>query len=445
MKKEYVKMVTAVIMALIFMMGIMPCSNANAANTGTFNVMSANVAGLPGILSSSNPKANTIQMGSFLNNYDIVSVQEDFAYHRDLISKVKHPYLTEHSGNVPYGDGMNFMSNFELNNITRVKWKDSYGFIKDGADQMTPKGILYSSVKISDGYYIDVYDIHTDAGDDEGSYAARRSNMNQLGKMIREYSEGKAVIVIGDTNSRYTRAQDNFETAVLKTCGLRDAWIEKKCGGIIPKDGAALMDSSNRNSSSNEVVDKIWYRSGQDVTLKAVSYDLLTNFTDGNGNQLSDHYPITSTFSFSLNKNIRTSELYGGDRGSIFSFLTKMGNNFPKAVSIRAANRLDAISFTYAHAAVSAGGNGGDLKTMKLADGEYITSVQVSKAKASWNSSYRISYIKIQTNFGNILEGGKQGALYTYTAPSGYGVAGIYGYSGDEIDSIGVIYRKFHN
>ena len=114
----------------------------------TFNVLSLNVAGLPAVLSSSNPSANTRLMSPLLNNYDVVSVQEDFAYHDDLTSKVTLTYLTPTSGNVPLGDGMNFMSRFSLYETTRYKWKDSSGFISHGADQMTTKGILYYSKKI---------------------------------------------------------------------------------------------------------------------------------------------------------------------------------------------------------------------------------------------------------------------------------------------------------
>ena len=61
-----------------------------AYERGRFNVLSLNVAGLPEVLSSSNPKENTLQMSPLLNGYDIVSIQEDFAYHDDLIKYDTH-------------------------------------------------------------------------------------------------------------------------------------------------------------------------------------------------------------------------------------------------------------------------------------------------------------------------------------------------------------------
>ena len=89
---------------MIFSTSLLPIGRTNVQATETsktFNVLSLNVAGLPAVLSSSNPSKNTRLMSPLLNNYNLVSVQEDFAYHNDLISKVTLPYLTPHSGNVP--------------------------------------------------------------------------------------------------------------------------------------------------------------------------------------------------------------------------------------------------------------------------------------------------------------------------------------------------------
>lgn len=415
---------------------------AKAETRGSFNVLSLNVAGLPQGLSSSNPKDNTLQMSPLLNDYDFVSVQEDFAYHDDLIKYDNHRFKTETSGNVPKGDGMNFMSKFSLHNTLRQKWNKSHGFINDGADAMTPKGILYSSIQVGPGYFIDVYDIHTDAGDDEGSFEARRDNMNQLAALIKERSEGKAVIVIGDTNSRYTRSQDNFEQAVLRTCNLRDPWIDLVRHGSVPGDGNALTNYNNPNSGEHEVVDKIFYRSSDNIDLNAVQYDLLSNkFVDKNGKQLSDHYPITARFNYTLKDNFKMSDTYGGNDGNGFSFISAAKNSLPTEISISGGNRIDSVSFKYGNRECRAGGNGGTSKTLRLRSGEYIKSLEVSKAKKGNSGSERVSYMKIVTNFGNVIENGKRGQTVTMQAPDGYAISGLYGACGDEIDKVGVIYK----
>ena len=417
-------------------------AQASESSQGSFRVLSLNVAGLPGIISSSDPAKNTVKMSPLLNEYDLVSVQEDFAYHKQLISQVTLPYLTPTSGNVPVGDGMNFLSAFPLYETQRYKWNDSHGFITNGADQMTPKGILYSSMEIAPGYYIDIYDIHTDAGTDPGSMAARESNLKQLAELILQKSSGKAVIVIGDTNCRYTR--DKIRETVLDPCGVTDIWVEYMRGGVEPVFGSdALIDEENRNSAANEVVDKIWYRSGKNVELSVDYYALKTDFTDEDGNQLSDHFPITATFRYELKENVLTTQTYGGGGGTGFSFMEAMGERMPEKIAIRTGSRVDGIAFTYQGEEVSAGGSGGTYQELTLADGEYIVSMEVCKAKKSLTSTYRISYVKFVTNLGNVLEGGKkEKEVFTFRAPEGYGLAGVHGSCDSEIDRLGAIYLR---
>ena len=177
---------------------------------GSFNILSYNVGGLPEIISSSKPSKYTKQISPKLNDYDIINVQEDFGYNDDLTSQLKLPFRTKFTGNVPFGNGLMTFSKFPLYMTSNEKWKDTHGFIEDGADEMIPKGFCYSSVEIKPGYFIDIYNIHTDADTDEQSMAARRSNMAQLSEYINNNSAGKAVIVFGDTNSRYTRKGDDF-------------------------------------------------------------------------------------------------------------------------------------------------------------------------------------------------------------------------------------------
>ena len=66
-------------------------AQASESSQGSFRVLSLNVAGLPGIISSSDPAKNTVKMSPLLNEYDLVSVQEDFAYHKQQITQVTLP------------------------------------------------------------------------------------------------------------------------------------------------------------------------------------------------------------------------------------------------------------------------------------------------------------------------------------------------------------------
>ena len=399
---------------------------------GSFNILSYNVGGLPEIISSSTPSKYTKLISPKLNDFDVVNVQEDFGYNSDLTSKLNFPYQTEFTGNVPFGNGLMTFSRFPLYMSTNVKWVDTHGIIVDGADQMIPKGFCYSSIEIKPGFFIDIFNLHTDADTDEESMAARRSNMAQLAEYINKVSAGKAVIVFGDTNSRYTRVGDDFYELLLKPCNLKDAWIENVMDGIIPEKGDSRM--VDELGQYGEVVDKIWFRSGKNVEINAATFKVLfTEFTDSEGNQLSDHYPVTSRIDYKLLDNIKTTDTFGGGGGEGFSFVDKVGGKYPWSVTISTGDRVDRVGFTYfEYGLVTAGGTAGNEQTFVFRDGEYITSVTVCKDKKNLISTYRISYIDIKTNLGGELSGGKcKKDTMTFEAPEGYGIAGFIGYASE--------------
>jgi endonuclease/exonuclease/phosphatase family metal-dependent hydrolase len=410
---------------------------------GSFTILSYNVGGLPEIISSSKPSKYTKQISPKLNDYDIINVQEDFGYNDDLTSQLKLPFRTKFTGNVPFGNGLMTFSKFPLYMTSNEKWKDTHGFIEDGADEMIPKGFCYSSVEIKPGYFIDIYNIHTDADTDEQSMAARRSNMAQLSEYIDNISAGKAVIVFGDTNSRYTRKGDDFYELLLKPRGLKDAWIQNVMDGVIPPIGDSLM--VNDLGEKGEVVDKIFFRSGKNVQINASTFKLLlTEFTDSEGNQLSDHYPITSRIDYKLLDNIQTSDTFGGTGGTGFSFVDKVGGKYPRSVTISTGERVDRVGFTYfEHGLVTAGGNGGSDQIYVFRNGEYLSSMTVCQDQKSALGTYRVSYISLTTNLGESISGGKcKKDSVTFTPPKGYAIAGFIGKAAEEIDRLGCVYQK---
>lgn len=426
---------------IVGIIGVSPGAKAQASTSGSFSVLTYNVAGLPWGFSSSNPEVNTIKISPLLNIYDIVNVQEDFNFHNDLIQYANHPYKTPHSGIAGFGDGMNTLSYYPIEDFKRIRWNKSHGLIGDGSDQLTPKGFSYARHKLAPGVYLDVYNLHADAGSDSKSLEARRDNILQLSNYIKEHSAGNAVIVMGDTNTRYTRAEDNIRV-LLDENGLIDPWIELVRGGDIPNFGDALLDDSNRNGPNYEVVDKVFYRGSRDLQLTATSYRLEdTRFVDENGNQLSDHYPIHVEFSYTLNPAIKLSDSFGGSGGTAFNFLAEMPENAEvSTISVRGAARVDQVGMTYSNGhSIYKGGNGGSAYSLQLGANEYITSVEVHKGTR--NGSERIFYIEFRTNLNRTLSVGTQTSnKMEFHAPSGWQITGLFGRSGNEVDKLGVIY-----
>jgi len=68
---------------------------------------------------------------------------------------------------------------------------------------------------------------------------ARRKDILQLLAYIESESAGNAVIVMGDTNTRYTRDGDNMWEFLNR--GFSDAWVNLISKGNVPAVGAAAM------------------------------------------------------------------------------------------------------------------------------------------------------------------------------------------------------------
>lgn len=115
-----------------------------AQTSGKFTTITFNVAGLPPVLNGNeipgDKTTNTARIGELLTQYNIslVHVQEDFVgftktipesltdevqnFHATLYASDKHPYRTPTSGGVPFGSGLNSLSNFPYTAFERVKW-----------------------------------------------------------------------------------------------------------------------------------------------------------------------------------------------------------------------------------------------------------------------------------------------------------------------------------
>lgn len=288
--------IAAGVAAALLMTGL-PVMGSAPAEPKEISILNYNVAGLPKLFgnAAADVEANQRAIGQILagSEYDIITVQEDFGYHKALAAGLTgYPYTTNHSGGVPGGDGMNIWSEYPLYNETREAWEEAYGIIEDGADEMTPKGILYTVVDLGDGVYLDFYDIHADAYGDEGSAAARRAQYLQLAEMIAENSEGRPVIVTGDFNISLHHGDncglwENF----MEPLGLRDAWIELYNDGNYT-DFSAWAESGEEWDS----IEKFLYRSGGGVEIDPLSF-ACTCICGEDDVSLSDHPAAEASFS----------------------------------------------------------------------------------------------------------------------------------------------------
>ncbi|MFF5185937.1 jacalin-like lectin [Streptomyces sp. NPDC000345] len=422
--------------------------SAAAADSGTFSVLSYNVAGLPEAISSApTPReSSTTAIGQRIAPYDVVHVQEDFNYHAYLYAAdTAHAYRTATSGGAGIGSGLNTLSKtaYDADDFERVGWNScTYG----SGDCLTPKGFTFMRERLAEGVYVDFYNLHTNAGTNADDLAARADNLAQLTDFIATHSAGNAVVVMGDTNTRYTRSGDTIAEFAAAN-GLTDAWVQLIRGGTAPAKGSdALVCDQTGTTVPNtcEVVDKVLYRGSTLVSLTATSYNNEhAKFLTDAGLMLSDHDPITVGFSWSRNSAFQLSEQFGGPHSSYFNDIDSVpAGARATTVALRSGSRVDQMSLTLTGGTrLAHGGTGGTASSLTLGSGEYVTTAYLCQGQKDGHT--RIFYAKFTTNLGNTLAGGSTTSdCVTRTAPSGWQIAGFHGRSGDEVDKIGFIYTR---
>jgi endonuclease/exonuclease/phosphatase family metal-dependent hydrolase len=414
-----------------------------AVSSGSFSVLSYNVAGLPeGLSSAPTPRdSSTTAIGRRLSPYDIVHVQEDFNYHANLYAADTHPYRTATSGGAGIGSGLNTLSSlaYDTDDFERVGWNSCQ---VDSGDCLTPKGFTFMRVRLAEGVYVDFYNVHTNAGTTSGDESSRASNLSQLTSFIAGHSAGNAVVVMGDTNTRYTRAADTIGAFVANN-GLTDAWVKLQRGGTPPAAGTdALLCDETAITNTCEVVDKVLYRSSPLVTLNATAYNNEhAAFLDSAGAMLSDHDPITVRLGWTRNAAFQLSDQFGGPHGNYYNDLPSVPAAAQAAtIGLRAGSRVDQVNLTLRNGTtLTHGGTGGTASALTLGSSEYVVSAYLCEGK--YSDTTRIFYAKFTTSLGRTLAGGTTTSdCVTRTAPAGWQIAGFHGRSGDEVDKLGVVY-----
>lgn len=462
--------------------------HAAAVTSGDLSVLTFNVAGLPDILQSNGESGdktvNTELIGTYFSEYDfdLIHVQEDFNYHAALCkcphevhspparrqnisirslctsliitnfqrtdSTDTHPYRTPTSGGAAIGSGLNSLANHPWLNFGRTKWSTCSS--DTDYDCLTPKGFTFMRMQVSPitdnntATFIDAYNLHADAGITDADEVARNSNLNQVLTYAETWSAGNAVLIFGDTNSRYSRVLDTAVRSILDA-GYTDAWVEHARGGVVPTAESLCINPQVSGNITCETVDKIWYKSSPLVTLDAESFDYIgTWFLGADGTTLSDHNPINVNFTWTAGAALQQSGFWGGPHGTWFSDAETLdalaASPVVSSLNFRGASRLDSVGVTLADGtSLVHGGTGGTAASLTLASGEYWTSAELCQGK--YSDETRNFYILATTSLGNTLSAGKATTdCATFKAPDGWAIVGFVGQDGDEIDQLAFVY-----
>lgn len=324
-------------------------ATAHAADE-SLKVLSYNVAGLQPIVQffKGEPELDpTVHIPLIAphfdaNDYDVVVFQEGFVhgtddpsddppplYEEDSLGVGTYFYetLTANSGAPPFAQiapidslsaeaeassGLGRLSTHPFTDFLRNKWDDLVS-----TDALSDKGYSFARHEVEDGVFVDVYNWHSHANAGGDGIPARAKNIEELIVAINASSSGKAVIVIGDTNSLYPRTSDTIRRLLGLEDGpegsqnldvpLKDVWIELARNGSVPaQDGNLLKECAGEHLQAGancEHKDKVLYRSGTDVQLAAGEYFVEMDFVKPGTApplQLSDHWPVGAEFNVTV-------------------------------------------------------------------------------------------------------------------------------------------------
>jgi hypothetical protein len=288
-------------------------------------------------------------------------------------------------------------------------------------------------------FQIQIQTILTHCSTYAGDEIARAANLKQVADYIDTWSIGNAVVVFGDTNSRYTRSADGI-TVFETQNGLTDAFVQLEKGGVNPTVETICDNPSLVNTC--ETVDKVLYRGSKQLALEATYFNYESSkFLQPNGSILSDHNPITVNYTWVVSNSLRQSGYWGGPHGTWFNDLDSIPSS-PKTsvLTFRGGSRLDSVGLTLTDGTTFAhGGTGGTEATLTLASTEYWVRAELCQGQKSGET--RNFYILATTSIGNTLAAGTSTSdCATFSAPSGWQIVGFNGQDGDEMDQLAFIY-----
>ncbi len=290
----------------------------------TFTATALNVDGLPqtilGVIkvNADGPgEDGTKLISKYLakKGYDIIGVSEDFNYHGSLMSALEDNYdcgtlratLSIDDLSYPFDtDGLNLLWKKGLVDKGTESWTRWNTTTSTDGNQYVKKGFRHYEMTPAEGMVIDVYVLHMDAGDK--SVGSRESQWAQLAEAIGNADSNRPKLVIGDTNSRWTREDiKGHFFDLLPQYNISDAWVQLCRNNEYPT--TSMNDITNNEDptayANYEVVDKIIYlnpKADNTAQLSAKSFKIERDYiyaeVDGsdNGNPLGDHKPVVVEF-----------------------------------------------------------------------------------------------------------------------------------------------------
>lgn len=246
--------------------------------------LSYNTHGLPAWIARDNPEVRFPILLAKAERFDVVLLQEDFAYQK--IVDERHHQAALVRGNGPWGEwpglagaGLTLLTNLEtLGPPVRAPYESCHGWLTAANDCFGNKGFLMQRVALSNGAEIDVWNTHLEADVGDLDSAVRGEQLERLAGAIESHSAGRPVVVGGDFNLHWDDARDR---------ALLERWIARV---------GLTLGAMTPAGSWDKRIDYLFFRNGPQATLTRRDGGLLCDFIGPLGEPLSDHPAIFATF-----------------------------------------------------------------------------------------------------------------------------------------------------
>lgn len=269
-----------------------PAGPVYDADVGAFNLVTYNTAGLPPFINGLNDTRH-YGISWRLNAYDLALVQEDFFYHDRLTALIAHPFrspLTLYhnwfilllQGRLA-PDGLHRFTSLPFFRVQRIPWAGCNGYLDAASDCLALKGFSVATHGLGARATLDVVNLHMEAGGAPADIDVRMMGLEQIRLLLEQRAAaGRAIIVAGDWNARWSDPDDEPLLARARDeLGLSD--VSEQLG--------STADFENK-------IDRVLYRSGSILLEPVVYRDDSRYFLDTNGNDLSDHPPVSTMFAW---------------------------------------------------------------------------------------------------------------------------------------------------
>ena len=233
-----------------------------------FKILSFNIHALHPIIANDNPKERLIEILKKTTNVEFIFFQENWIFSENYLTSISPNY----SWFVSKDSGLTIGASKDYN-VLSVEYEfydDCSGWLFKANDCLASKGFQQMKISI-DNEILDFYNTHLDAGNSESDFMVRELQIIHLLNYIKNKSESRPIILVGDLNINYL-----IDTELHLIDLLRK------------QIGLNLVNWFEDDTNQSEVLDYILYR---DIDLYQKEFGI-NKVLDG----LSDHPPIESRF-----------------------------------------------------------------------------------------------------------------------------------------------------